>query len=85
MGGISKVTPHDELMTEALAIAQSIARNSPVAVRLAKEVLNRVEHLPVKEAYRLENDYTDRLINHPDSREARQAFFERREAHYKGS
>jgi enoyl-CoA hydratase len=84
MGGISKVVPHEELMTEARRMAEVIAGHSPVAVRLAKEVLNRVEHLPLKEAYRLEQDYTDRLIRHPDSAEARRAFLERRPPQHQG-
>jgi enoyl-CoA hydratase len=84
MGGISMVVPHEELMTEALRIAEVIAGYSPVAIRLAKEALNRVEYLPLKDAYRLEQDYTERLMRHPDSAEARQAFLERRPPQHEG-
>jgi len=84
MGAISKVVPHEALAEEARAIADNIARKSPAAIRLAKEALNRVEYLPLKEAYRTEQDYTARLGRYEDSREAMQAFRERREPRFTG-
>ena len=40
--------------------------------------LNRVEDLPLKEGYRLEQDYTRRLTRFQDSAEARLAYLEKR-------
>ena len=51
---------------------------SPIALRLAKEAMNRVEFLPLRDAYRTEQDYTARLMTFEDSAEARAAFLERR-------
>jgi enoyl-CoA hydratase len=45
--------------------------------------MNRVENLPLKEAYRTEQDYTARLQRFDDAREARQAFLERRAPEFK--
>jgi enoyl-CoA hydratase len=84
MGGISRVVAHERLTQTAREIAVEIARKSPPAIRLAKEALNRVEHLPLKEAYRTEQDYTARLSKYEDSREAMQAFQERREPVFSG-
>jgi enoyl-CoA hydratase len=84
LGGISRVVAHESLMEEARAIAADIARKSPPAIRLAKEALNRVEHMPLKEAYRTEQDYTARLSRYDDSKEAMQAFLERREPRFSG-
>jgi enoyl-CoA hydratase len=84
LGGISRVVAHDSLLPEARGIADEIARKSPPAIRLAKEALNRVEHMPFKEAYRTEQDYTARLRHFDDSKEAMLAFRERREPHFKG-
>jgi enoyl-CoA hydratase/carnithine racemase len=84
LGGVARVVPHDALMDEALAIAKQIASKSPLAVRLAKQALNRVEDLPLKEAYRLEQDYTTRLGQFEDTKEAMQAFLEKREPKFKG-
>ena len=50
---------------------------------MAKESLNRIEHLPLREAYRTEQDYTTRLMRFDDSREARRAFLEKRDPEYK--
>ena len=40
---------------------------------------NRVEHLPLKDAYRTEQDYTARLLTFDDAAEARAAFLEKRD------
>lgn len=84
LGGISRVVAPDDLMDVALGIAADIARKSPPAIRLAKEALNRVEHLPLKEAYRTEQDYTARLSGYEDSKEAQKAFLEKREPTFRG-
>ncbi len=84
MGGISRVVPHDDLPTVARSIAEEIASKSPPAIRLAKEALNRVEHLPFKEAYRTEQDYTARLSKFEDSEEAQRAFLEKRAPRFQG-
>lgn len=41
--------------------------------------MNRVEFLPLKDAYRTEQDYTNRLMTYQDSTEARHAYLEKRE------
>ena len=41
--------------------------------------MNRVEDLPLKAAYRTEQEYTARLTTFDDAREAREAFLEKRE------
>lgn len=61
MGAISRVVPHEHLMSEALDIAGQIAAMDPIVVRAGKESLNRVESLALMEAYRVEQDYTARL------------------------
>jgi enoyl-CoA hydratase len=82
LGSVAKVVTPDALLDEARALATEIAAKSPIAMRLAKEALNRVEYLPLKEGYRLEQEYTSRLRGFEDSREAAQAFMERREPRF---
>ena len=79
LGAVRAVLPAEDLLPTANALAGELARKSPIALRLAKESMNRVESLPLKEAYRLEQDYTNRLLTYEDSVEARQAYLEKRE------
>jgi len=68
----------------AREIASDIASKSPPAVRLAKESLNRVEDMRFKDAYRTEQDYTARLGHYADSKEAMDAFREKRSPKFTG-
>ena len=78
LGAVRAVVPRAELDAAARALAATLAEKSPIALRLAKESMNRVEHLPLKEAYRTEQEYTARLQQFDDAREARNAFLEKR-------
>jgi enoyl-CoA hydratase len=78
LGAVRAVVPGDRLLDEARELASVLAAKSPIALRLAKESMNRVEFLPLKEAYRTEQDYTARLQGFEDAEEARQAFLEKR-------
>jgi len=82
VGAVRRVVPLDELAGAARDLATELASKSPIALRLAKESMNRVEDLPLKEAYRTEQEYTARLQGFADAREARDAFLERREPVY---
>jgi enoyl-CoA hydratase len=77
-GFFYRVVDRSELDATAEELAGRLAAKSPVALRLAKESLVRVESLPVTEGYRVEQDYTRRLSRFPDSREAAHAFLEKR-------
>jgi enoyl-CoA hydratase len=81
-GVIEAVTTTEELMPTAMALATTIAAKSPIAIRLAKESANRVEFLPVKEGYRLEQDYTARVKRFADSTEAGLARSQKRDPEY---
>jgi enoyl-CoA hydratase len=60
-----------------------LAAKSPIALRLAKESMNRVEFLPLMDAYRTEQDYTARLLAFEDSAEARAAFLDKRDPEWR--
>lgn len=84
LGVIDQVVP--KLLVEATARrrAEEIAAKSPVAVRLAKEVLNRIEFMDLRSGYELEQTYTARLMGFDDAKEAARAFLERRPPVFKG-
>ena len=48
MGLVNKVVPHDQLMTEVLALAEKMRKNGPFGIRLAKSVSIRVSRWPAK-------------------------------------
>jgi enoyl-CoA hydratase len=79
LGAIQAVVPLEDLLPTARAIAEKIARKSPIAVRLAKIALNRTEFMPVDSGYEVEQDLTARLGTYEDSAEAQRAFIEKRE------
>jgi enoyl-CoA hydratase/carnithine racemase len=79
LGAVETVVPPTRLLDEARDLAAVIATKSPIGLRLAKESLNRVEDLPLKEGYRLEQDYTGRITRYQDSAEARRAYLEKRD------
>jgi enoyl-CoA hydratase len=56
MGLVNKVVPSDELHGEALFLAQSIADNAPIALKLAKEAMNHSFDVPVEKGNETELD-----------------------------
>ncbi|MEY2431342.1 MAG: enoyl-CoA hydratase [Acidimicrobiaceae bacterium] len=83
LGALRAVVARDDLMPTAMELARSLAAKSPIALRLAKESMNRVEDLPLKEGYRTEQDYTARLLRFEDAKEANAAFLEKRDPEWK--
>lgn len=78
LGGVEEVVPAGKAEARAVAIAKELSNKSPLALRLAKESILRIERDEVMERYRTENDYTNRLRTFNDSKEAIQAFVEKR-------
>ncbi len=83
IGAVREVVPLDDLLPTARALAATLAAKSPIALRMAKASMNQVEGLPLKEAYRIEQTYTDRLVRFEDSTEAREAFFAKRDPEWR--
>lgn len=82
LGTVEKVVPPDQLMATARQLASEIAKLSPIGLRLAKEAMNRVEDMPLREGYRLEQDYTTRVGLYNDAQEAKRARQEKRDPNW---
>jgi enoyl-CoA hydratase len=78
LGALRAVVPRAALLDEARSLAAQLASKSPIAMRLAKQAMNRVEDLPLKEAYQTEQSYTALLRGFEDSAEAQAAYREKR-------
>jgi enoyl-CoA hydratase len=60
-GSVLSVVPRDDLVAEAMKVADSIADKSPVVIRAAKESLNGIDLWDVKRSYRFEQGFTYEL------------------------
>lgn len=78
-GSLLEVVPREGVMDRARAACALVTRHSPVALRIAKEALNRTEYLPLQEGFEFEQGLAAMLAAHPDSSEAVRAFVEKRE------
>jgi enoyl-CoA hydratase/carnithine racemase len=61
LGLVNDVVESSDLDQRCQGIAHEIARRNPVALRLAKEALNRGQELAVRDGYLLELLYSARL------------------------
>jgi enoyl-CoA hydratase len=77
-GAVEEVVEVGEAEAHARVLAQEFAGKSPIAMRLAKESLLRIEGHELEDRYRTEQDYVTRIRTFSDSAEAMQAFIDRR-------
>ena len=85
LGAVHKVVPSDQLMDAAMEEARIIAAKMPMGIRFAKEGLNMIEWMDLKNGYRFEQTRTAILRKTDDAVEAKRAFLERRAPVFKGS
>jgi enoyl-CoA hydratase len=78
LGAAAEVVPMEKLQDAARSLATEIGAKSPLALRIAKESMDRAEDLTIDDGYRLEQDYTARMSLLVDSREARDSYREKR-------
>jgi enoyl-CoA hydratase/carnithine racemase len=86
IGLVQKVVPRDKLKDEAIALAQKICENGPVAVRLTKEAVYRSLDIPLnlEVAHREVYNLRCKQLAPNDLNEGLKAFFEKRPAVYTG-
>jgi enoyl-CoA hydratase/carnithine racemase len=83
-GIVNKVVPQDELMAAALAVADLIAGNGPLAVRQAKRSVNLGTGTDLTTALGIEIEAYNRLVPTEDRREGVIAFNEKRKPRFMG-
>ena len=84
IGLINEVVPAERLMATALAAADAIAANAPLAVRATRRGVRELLSLPLEEAYRRQEELGRPLRRTQDAREAQRAFVEKRRPVWKG-
>lgn len=83
-GLVNKVVPHDSLMAEARAYAETIVGNPPIAVRMTKQLLYRGPLFDLQQAINNESHYNSLAAQTEDRKEAILSFLEKREPQFRG-
>lgn len=83
-GLVSRVVPAKDLLAEAQATARKIAQKSPVAIRAAKEAVERAFETTLAEGLLFERRIFAGLFATEDQKEGMNAFVEKREARFRG-
>jgi enoyl-CoA hydratase/carnithine racemase len=83
-GVADRVVPPADLDRESIAIAESIASNGPIAVRLAKRAIDEGLDRGMDEALAIEWDCYRGVLGTEDRVEALRAFAEKRAPSFRG-
>ena len=76
--------PAEDLMEEAMALAQQIAENAPLAVQYFKELAYRGVNMSTQDISSLTYHMYDQLLTTEDSKEGPRAFAEKRRPNWQG-
>ena len=72
-------------MEETLALATTIAKNAPLAVRASKRVMKLAGELPDAEGWAVNNAAVPEVFGSADAMEGPIAFAEKRKPHWTGA
>lgn len=78
MGLVNRVVPGEEVLDVAVALAERICRNAPLAVRLSKKVVKASADVSEDEAWARSGEALAEVFASPDAREGAVAFAEKR-------
>ena len=84
IGFLNKVVPAEDLMEEAMSLAQQIAENAPLAVQYFKELAYRGVNMSTQDISSLTYHMYDQLLTTEDSKEGPRAFAEKRKPNWQG-
>lgn len=83
-GLVNRVTEPDQLLDEAVAMAEKIASRAPLAVRWANDAIRRGLEVDIDSGIAIEADLFAMCFATADQKEGMKAFLERRPAVFKG-
>jgi enoyl-CoA hydratase/3-hydroxyacyl-CoA dehydrogenase len=84
IGLVNKSVDNDAFASEVRAFAEKLAKQAPVAIGLAKALLNRSGDIPIDAALEMEAMAFGLVTSSEDIYEGLQAFMEKREPKFKG-
>jgi enoyl-CoA hydratase len=83
-GLVSKVVPKEQLLPEAMRLAQQIATKPPMALKLAKDAVLAVDDMPISAGLEYERKLLYSLFATQDQKEGMRAFLEKRKPKFEG-
>lgn len=84
LGLVSRVVPKEAYLEEAKKVANEIASKSPVAIKLAKQAVNKAFEMGLGDGIDFERELFYLLFASEDAKEGMKAFLEKRKPEFKG-
>ena len=84
-GLVNRVVPVDRVKDEAMAIAETIGRNAPLAVSASKDLLRESAHMSEQDFWEHQKAWTRIVLRSDDAKEGARAFGERRAPQWTGA
>ena len=84
LGLVNRVVPGDQVLDVAIALAERIASNAPLAVRTSKSVMKQSRELTEKESWVLNEKEFAMVARSADALEGAVAFAEKRSPNWQG-
>jgi enoyl-CoA hydratase/carnithine racemase len=78
LGLVNRVVPRDRVLDEAFALGERIGENSPIAVRLSRQLVREAAELPEADGWRRTNELALQVFASGDAVEGATAFAEKR-------
>ncbi|HEX3842152.1 MAG TPA: enoyl-CoA hydratase-related protein [Acidimicrobiales bacterium] len=85
VGLVNRVVPPEQVMPEALQLADAIAANSPLGVRATKALMRATAQAGSEGLWAMVDRAKDEVFTSNDAKEGSTAFIERRSPHWSGT
>lgn len=84
LGLVNRVVPGDRVVDEAVALAELVCENAPLAVRLSRQLVREAPALTEEEGWARTDEYSSLIMQTEDVMEGPRAFAEKRKPQWKG-